>query len=800
MKQVLDRLEEGIVIMNKRGIILYCNKSLKICLDSEEVINMPFETFLKNPKEIDSIEMFLKDLKQVELLSTQGEIKTFEIEVEEAIWEDDVCLWVILKMIKMPSLSVEFLDESLEGIPFPVWVKDLEGKYVYVNERWLNSQRVFGRNSQQTYWGKELLTAECVKGKCDNDFWPRDYALRIAGHEQEVIHKKKTLIYNEHLINQGKHTYITIYRVPLFNNKGELTHIMGISVNVTGAKEAEIVCIKAQERMKALTEILGTEPEAYESYSMLRNIKEGLMARLEAQGLAVLSYNEEAEKLEIEVQYGSACEYFNRVGPIHISKEMLDKILQDDSMWGIKAVKECKHIDNQDILSEMAIKWIGSYPIWHNEDFLGILVFAYHKECTAFFKTEQLMQNICKNVGIVIRNEEISRAIHHNKLIQEEYKNYLDIVTDIRGSVSLVGDFKGVSGPWQKKLGWTPEELLKMRYQDIIHAEDEKRANAFFNDYDKLENGSILTARWRCKSGHFIWLEWTCRLLRHREEIICSILDKTQDKEMEEARMKNQIFSDMSHEFKTPLNIILAMMQLIQSQLGDGTMGEASSLRLGRQIMTVKQNAYRLLRLINNIIDRNRIDAGYYNINLQNHNIVQVVEDITMSVVDYTREKDIEIIFDTEEEEILFACDPDKIERIMLNLLSNAIKYTGIKGKIDVTISLPSMHYVRISVKDNGVGIPEDKLETVFGRFMQLDDSLTKKGIGSGIGLSLVKSLVELHEGRIWVESKINEGTTFIIELPIRLIETAVDEIAVTLETNRVEKCTIEFADIYNLD
>ena len=166
-----------------------------------------------------------------------------------------------------------------------------------------------------------------------------------------------------------------------------------------------------------------------------------------------------------------------------------------------------------------------------------------------------------------------------------------------------------------------------------------------------------------------------------------------------------------------------------------------------------------------------------------------------MSIVEYTKLKDISIIFDTDVEEKIIAFDADMVERIMLNLLSNSIKFTERGGEIEVNIYNEEAK-VKISVKDNGIGIPEDKLEMIFDRFGQVENSLRRRTEGSGIGLSLVKSLVELHEGTISVQSEFGRGTEFIIELPDKIIDN--DFIAKNEEnTFNAERIHVEFSDIY---
>ena len=217
-----------------------------------------------------------------------------------------------------------------------------------------------------------------------------------------------------------------------------------------------------------------------------------------------------------------------------------------------------------------------------------------------------------------------------------------------------------------------------------------------------------------------------------------------------------------------------------------------------RYTKTLKQNSYRLLRLVNNLIDISRIDIGYYKLQLSNNNIIKIIEDITLSVAEYVQDKNINLLFDTEVEEVILACDPDKIERVILNLLSNSIKYTDNGGNIYVYLKKVD-NQVIVSVKDSGVGIPKDKLNLIFERFGQANNILSRRCEGSGIGLSLVKSIIEMHGGNISVVSELGKGSEFIFNLPINILEE--ENVIVDCDSSdyHIEKCNIEFSDIYNI-
>ncbi|CDG02328.1 sensor histidine kinase [Clostridium chauvoei] len=260
---------------------------------------------------------------------------------------------------------------------------------------------------------------------------------------------------------------------------------------------------------------------------------------------------------------------------------------------------------------------------------------------------------------------------------------------------------------------------------------------------------------------------------------------------------KSELFANVSHEFKTPLNIILSTMQLINNNIEEEKICCDSDVNLKKYMNYIKQNSYRLLRLVNNLIDESKIENGYYDLCCGNHNIVSIIEDITLSISPFIESKKINLVFDTDIEELIISCDPDKIERIMLNLLSNAVKYTKDKGKIIVNIK-SDKNKVLVSIQDNGIGIPKEKINSIFERFERVQTEETKKISGSGIGLSLVKSLVEMHEGKIYVESKLGEGTKVSFELPNKKLkgDFIVQENR-DLTLGKVEKCKIEFSDIY---
>ncbi len=265
----------------------------------------------------------------------------------------------------------------------------------------------------------------------------------------------------------------------------------------------------------------------------------------------------------------------------------------------------------------------------------------------------------------------------------------------------------------------------------------------------------------------------------------------------ESEKTKSEFFASISHEFKTPINVIYSSVQLLNLYKNkDDREFMGYYLKYKNNI---KQNCLRSFKLIDNIIDASRINKGNYEANFNNINIVELVEKITNSITPYVEIKNIMVIFDTNIEELIIKCDVYMVERIILNLLSNAIKFTPKNGKIIVSVN-DKENEVEIRVRDTGIGIPKEMKDKIFNKFTQVDKSLNRSKEGSGIGLSLVKSLVDLLNGKIYLNTEYENGSEFVLNLPKDKIveEEWIDYKKEGYKLN-VEKISVELSDIYDL-
>ncbi|NTV89423.1 MAG: PAS domain-containing protein [Clostridiales bacterium] len=265
--------------------------------------------------------------------------------------------------------------------------------------------------------------------------------------------------------------------------------------------------------------------------------------------------------------------------------------------------------------------------------------------------------------------------------------------------------------------------------------------------------------------------------------------------ELEKANnAKGDFLVNVSHELRTPLNVILSAIQMFSLYIADDAI--YSKEKAIKHLDTMRQNCFRLSRLINNILDTTKIDSGNFRLNIRNHDLVAVARAVIDSMEIYIRQKGLELSFESEVGEIIIACDLNSIERSLLNLLTNAVKYTNAGGKVSIRI-YSDKDNVSLSVMDNGIGIPENMHGAVFERFRRVDNSLTKENEGSGIGLSLTKSMIEIQGGKITLKSEPGKGSEFIISLPLTRLSEGENPKPDDIDTQMLEQMIrLELSDI----
>jgi len=448
----------------------------------------------------------------------------------------------------------------------------------------------------------------------------------------------------------------------------------------------------------------------------------------------------------------------------------------------------------------------------------------YTKECLQTSNEEHLVYNeelLSTNEEYQAVNDELLKLNTQYQYKNQELDDLYNDMTNYLNSADIGTIFLDENLCIRK---FTPSitKEINLKAQDIGRPMNHISSN-LINDELNMGASEVLNSHMsfeketQSKNGSWYLLKCApyCTFENSIKGVVLSLVDITRSKHAEiemyrnkrlldeknlSETLKTEFFSNLSHELRTPLNVILSALQLLDTFTSGSDVNDKER-RFKKYSNIMKQNCFRQLRLINNMIDITKLDAGFFELDLQDCNIVNVVESVTMSVAEYIKSKSIELIFDTDIEECIISCDPEKIERVILNLISNSIKFTKPGGSIVVNMYDKGENII-ISIKDTGIGIPEDKLDIIFDRFRQVDRSLTRQQEGSGIGLSIVKSLVELHKGTISVLSEYGKGTEFIIVFPVVILpkENGICEVFEAESQDRIERIHIEFSDIYSLN
>lgn len=571
------------------------------------------------------------------------------------------------------NYTIEDLEAVLDKLPYQVWMKDKDGKHVYINK--LGAENIG-------------LPKEEIIGKSDYDI--RDYTMAKKCVETDVnLMENNQDTYNEeHMSINGQDSWYKVHKFILNSSKTKEKILCGMAEEISLEKNLQL---KLESNV---LKILDKSKDKEDSKKYLHSALESLKKVLNCKNIDILLYNEKEKvfrpyisenedesifkgdlKLSInkyiESKLNSNCSDCNKYSCIDCNKysEIYDKIVQ---------------LKKNNVEENLKIKRIKLA-----DKLFGLICISYNEDINTNSKDDSFLQEIITKIGIIIK--------------QIENKDEIVSIT---------------------------------------------------NKKDELES--------------IIQLE----------------------------SIKTDFFANVSHEFRTPVNIILSIVQLLNSYIKD-TDKSIDIKKYSEYLNSLRQSSYRLLRLVNNIIDTAKIKNNVENLKLENYNIISIIENVAMSTVIYAKEKNRNIIFDTDEEEVILACDQDKIERIILNLISNAIKFSDINTDIEININTRlDLNRIFVSIKNYGEAIKKHDRERIFGKFTQKEDLFTRTKEGSGIGLFLVRKFVEMHKGKIYVDD-IEDATQLTFYLPIETIDKEYICNKITHENDISERCVIEFSDIY---
>ncbi len=356
----------------------------------------------------------------------------------------------------------------------------------------------------------------------------------------------------------------------------------------------------------------------------------------------------------------------------------------------------------------------------------------------------------------------------------------LETVGDAIVTTNHTGQIESVNRATERLFGYRSDEVLGGDIARLIPSQVGRPplvAAAMARSSDKFRIGdNCLETTGQKKNGLEFPLEVTFSAMRYAgEDIFISVLrDVTEQQESQRRliaakneaesanRSKSQFLANMSHELRTPLNAVLGFSEAMRQRI----MGPLGHQRYDEYVEDIHASGEHLLHLINTVLDFSKIEAGAESLNESEHSVQALVEECVRMIWRPCEESGITLSVDTSNAPVAVRADHTKMKQILVNLLSNAIKFTPAGGRVELRAGLSATSDLEFSISDTGIGMVEDQIPLALSRFGQLENGFSRRFEGTGLGLPLAKSLVELHDGSLHIVSEVDKGTTVTVTLP----------------------------------
>jgi PAS domain S-box-containing protein len=365
---------------------------------------------------------------------------------------------------------------------------------------------------------------------------------------------------------------------------------------------------------------------------------------------------------------------------------------------------------------------------------------------------------------------ELQREMHS---AQEELKRFFSLSLDMLCIATFDGYFKKLNPAWARTLGYSIEELCEKPFVEFVHPEDRERT---IQEAQKLVDGGYLTVsfenRYRCKDGSYKHVLWSSvpdpetRLLFAVARDITSL--RTAEERLRRAvqmaeqanEAKSRFLANMSHEFRTPLNSVIGFSNVLIKKSG---LTEEQEVLIKR----ILANGEHLLDLVNSVLDLSKIEAGKTELTYEETSLGDLVENVAEQLEVQAKAKGIHLETEIPDALPTISTDPRKLRQILINLVGNAVKFTE-RGSVTVRVQYDRTRApdLLLEVIDTGIGISEEHQGAIFEAFKQVDSSASREYGGTGLGLTICKSLCDLMGYRLDLESRLGEGATVRVHLP----------------------------------
>lgn len=782
LKNIADKIPVGFVYLNKVQECVLANDAWKELtgLSNEEILG---QGWLKSihPKNEAEVKKFLSEYK--------NEIRESEIEIQ-IVTPDGILKWLSLHI----SPIIAFTNEILGYIVVAINITDKKGSESNLKEseerykKLVNhaTDMIFEITPHGVFSFANPIASKILKyslneivGKSFLEIVHSSQAAEVAKFYQKQLSEKIPQTYLEFMAAAKDGTEVWVgQNVTLIFKKGAITGIQGVARDITTQKSSERAGIMQEAVVRILAEATTTDEAISKTLEKLAEIldwKIGTFWQLD-KNLTVLR----CQHL-INRQTDKSIKPFEKVTRALTFKpgEGIPGLtwLSKKQFWITDITKEPRFVRDK-IAAKVGLQTAFWFPVFLADSVHGVFEFIDSKKHEKDDQLLRLMSNIGSQIGQFIERKYVEREVEASELRKTAIlESALDCIITINHEGRIL-EFNPAS---ENTFGYQKAEAIGKLMGDLIVPPIYRKAhNHGLKHYLKTGEQNVLGKRieiiaMRKDGSEFpVELAITPIFLNDSLPMFTGYLRditsrKLAEEELHKAKeaaetasvAKSQFLAVMSHEIRTPLNAIIGMGELaIESKL------ESERIEF---LQTIQENSEILLSLINDILDFSKIEAGQVDIEKIEFNLAETVENVLEMFAFKAFAKGLELLgkIDKNLPETIIG-DSTRVRQILSNLIGNAIKFTN-EGEVFVSLNVVRLTKQKVTVlfriKDTGIGIPLDKQTTIFDKFNQADISTTRKYGGSGLGLSICRSLVNLMNGEIGINNEAEIGSEFYFSL-----------------------------------
>ncbi|MFR9069660.1 MAG: PAS domain S-box protein, partial [Paraclostridium sp.] len=593
MVSIYNKVSDYIIVLNCMGEIIFCNESFlkRLNYNHEEILNLNIGKIISENNNINNdLKEFGERNKTLEFYSKSNELVKINSNIIIENFKSDKSIFIIGKEVESKQYTMEILEDLLDNINVCAFVIDDDGKYLYVNKPFA-----------------EMLDKkrEDIIGTYNSDNWEYNIYNEFEKNNREVFESKSPKIFNEKLVYDDNIHWYESYKAPIFDENKKPKYIVAKSKNINLSKITAEELYKNYNRVTIENDFSGSSKKSVDLNEILKNIGEHILDYTKADGISMLLYDSDKEGLIPIIKLKNSNTHLENVEFIPLKK--FDVYLDKYKSYFNCIFKKDKidNLSNIDYICIDKLDYCGNYIIDLYDEFIGMICLSYSKGNAPKFNSDEYMKYICNKIAMIINNIRLSNEVSienkKRKHTEKELERYLNISVDLVSIVEKDKHFKRLSPNWCDVLGWTEEELLSMPVEDIIHPKDLEN----FRKKNKLDPKECKITRniirFRHKNGKYIYLEWSSEYIGDEEIYVTTARDITRNLEIEKEKrtleeavkievVKNEFFSNISHEFRTPINIILGTMQVINKNIEKNNI-QINDLK--KHTNYIKQNSYR---------------------------------------------------------------------------------------------------------------------------------------------------------------------------------------------------------------